>query len=248
MKLMRLIRSGSAAALIVGLNTMDSQATSFPSTQLADLAELADAVIQGTVTRVESRLDAKGVPWTLYTMSVDSMLVGEADSELIFRCIGGPLPQDRLLQMVGAPVIELGESLVFLHRPGGICDVSGFENGMFWVRQNAAGEARLVNHEGFAIAGFDADGEIVSDEVVLSARQLAAAAGSVPSQDQEAPIGANGAAIDNSLPPAAELQPILDELSAFAATYVTRPKRIVSVNGVADVPALAPGLVSGGKP
>jgi hypothetical protein len=190
------------------------------------------------------------VPWLLYTLSVERVLAGEmATRELTFRCIGGSLGQGRVLQMAGAPVIELEDSLVFLHNTGSTCDVAGFDHGMFWIRKNADGQARLVNREGWALGGFGTDDVMVSAERVLSARQKAAAAAN---QDTLATLPANhgggSESARRSQPPAAPLEPLLEEFAAFAAAHVPRPRRIVSVNGVADTPDLGTSRAPGGAP
>jgi len=212
-------------------------ATSFITTKLRDLAAITSAVVQGELVREAILVDADGVPWTIYTIAVEMMLAGEfKDKEFSFRCVGGRVG-DQGLSLVSAPQLALGDSVVVFYTEGDrTCQVAGLEHGVFWRRSNAAGEQRLVNFEGRAIASIGAEGPVFSGEKIVSSApntpEQVAAAHSEPTPAEEEERAA-------SLPPPAAAATLLDELVAFSATHVTRPRTVVSTNDLSGAPRMA---------
>ncbi|MEO8185094.1 MAG: hypothetical protein ABI895_40325 [Deltaproteobacteria bacterium] len=223
-------------ALIAGFLATASPAvaTTFTTTALSDIAAVTSAVVQGEVTAKKTLLDARGVPWTIYTLAVDAMFAGEfAGREFSFRIIGGPISSSRGYSLVGAPMIMVGDSIVMFYTPADDCQVMGLQFGVFWRRSNDRGEPRLVNFLDQAVASFSSRGPEFSGEIV---RRSEADRNSIP--DVIAPVDSQaetGAAKPTS-PPAADADVALDELQAFSATFVKNPIRVQSTTDLTALP------------
>jgi hypothetical protein len=216
--------------------TSPAAATTFSTTALNDIAGFSSAAISGDVIAKKTLRDPKGVPWTIYTLAVDGVLAGEfAGSEFSFRVIGGENPDGSTLVIVGTPQFAVGDSIVMLYDPAGACQVAGYEFGAFWRRTNEAGESRLVNYLGQAIASFAESGPLLSDEVISTKGSLA----------QPAIAAINDAtkalATTGVRPPAARADIALDQLQAFAFRYVVQATRVTSTSDLTNLPDLSPG-------
>jgi hypothetical protein len=227
------MRLETAALVAVLLAATDpASATTFSTTSLTDIARWSSAVIQGDVIAKKTLLDSTGLPWTIYTLAVNATFAGElAESEFSFRIIGGPTGNDGGYFLVGAPTIALGDSIVIFYDQRDECQVAGLEFGVFWRRDNERGESRLVDFRDHAVASFSARGVLLSGEVVPRAKVSGdPSAASVLKDDANAEmIGPNAA-------PAAAGAIALDELSAFARQYVTKPAAIKSTTDLTALP------------
>ena len=227
-------RAAAVASAVICLMASPAPATTFITTKLSDLAARSSAVIQGDLIATETLADTDGVPWTIYTVSVQAMLAGEfSGKEFRFRCIGGQIGNEGL-SLAGAPRLTVGDSLVLFYAEGNrLCQIAGLEHGVFWRRKSATGNERLVNFEGRAIAGLGIDGPIFSGEKIVSAF-----AGSLEGPESLPGAPSDASKNSNGLPPSAEASTILDELVSFAATHVTRPRAIVSTTDLTGVPQI----------
>jgi hypothetical protein len=222
------------------------RATQLRFTDLKDLAGLSDAVVQGQLLSKDV-LMAGNVPWTIYTMSVDATLAGSVDGErLSFRCIGGPHDGDGYFMLTGTPQIEVGDQFVLFYSANEkLCQISGFELGVFWLANGAGGKARLVDHEGRALAALSERGKVVSGEVVQirpGAVRTVPPPGSDPVSAADASARGVSATMtsDTPPPPAAEAAQILSELKQFVQTNVRTPRKVTSTTDLSALPELAP--------
>ena len=86
-------------------------ATTVLEVSFSTLVQEAEIIAIGTVTAIETGLDAEqGAPFTLVTFSDLEVLKGDdTQTELTLDLLGGPTPDGGILEVVGAPQFNLGE-------------------------------------------------------------------------------------------------------------------------------------------
>ena len=139
------------AALLSGLRPHPARATTFVPMDEATLLRSSEAVLVGTVTAIESGVDADGVIYTYVHVQPERVIKGALlpEEEIVLREPGGRT--EELEQRVyGAPEFWVGErSLLFLSRnPDGTLQTNSLAMGKYSVAVNAAGQATAVRDFG----------------------------------------------------------------------------------------------------
>src|SRR5690349_23155970 len=91
-----------------------AHATTFVAMNERTLARVADAIVVGTVTALDTVGDRDGGIYTLVTVAVDGRYKGDVGREIVLKQPGGEL-DDRGLVIPGSPVFTVGErNVLFL--------------------------------------------------------------------------------------------------------------------------------------
>ena len=110
------LRGGRLLAGVLWLLPAVAGATTVVEVSFTTLVEDAEVIAVGTVTAIEPEWNAQTeTPWTLVTFSDLEVLKGEvAAPTLTLHFVGGPLPDGRVLELIGTPEFSVGErSVVF---------------------------------------------------------------------------------------------------------------------------------------
>ncbi|GEM_PF-1307375 len=118
-------------------------ATTLVRKDMDDLIIEADQIVLGTVLGKDSEwsvnyLQNRSLIYTTYTVQVEQMVKGTPHPTVQFRCVGGETDSG-VLVVPSAPHFEVGERVVLFLRsriPDAVCDVVGFEQGRFTVKDN----------------------------------------------------------------------------------------------------------------
>lgn len=124
------------AAVTLMLATMSAGASTFVAMSDKDLIRESQAVIQGTVTDVESFWDPSGqIILTEATINIKQRLVGGSPPSVKVRTFGGQV-DDFLVEAQGFPEFKQGdEVIVFLYKEAAddSIRVRGYQQGLFRV-------------------------------------------------------------------------------------------------------------------
>ena len=131
------LRHGRLLAWVLWLLPAVAGATTVIEVPFTTLVEDAEVIAVGTVTAVEPEWDAQTeTPWTLVTFSDLEVLKGEvAGPTLTLHLIGGPLPDGRVMKLVGTPEFSVGERSVVFSQGNGhqVVPLVGLWQGMYRV-------------------------------------------------------------------------------------------------------------------
>jgi Matrixin len=122
-----------ALAAVLTLSTASARATTYVGLSERALAREADAIVVGTIDRLESVVDARGVIRTLVTVAVEETHKGSVGRVVTLRELGGTV-DERSLWIPGAPTFTVGErQLLFLSasRRDGAAETTAFGLGQF---------------------------------------------------------------------------------------------------------------------
>jgi hypothetical protein len=115
----------------------------------------------------------------------------------------------------GAPTFVIGDEIVLFYLEAEpICQVSGFDQGVFRRLISPSGTATLVNNDGFEVQGLS------PDDVVLGSQLDWRIPEGLFTPGEERPV-----VIDH---PVADAGLLLDEFHAFARTFAYRARQVSS--------------------
>jgi hypothetical protein len=144
-------------AVITGLLLVAATATAMVVAQrdFPELVANAEQVVVGTVTDIHVEPDAKGMPYTMVTLSDLRALKGTAGETLTLRFYGGR-SGGVVVQVPDMPEFALGERDILFIRGNGheVCPLVGVWQGRFHVRYDAARGSEVVDsNDGAPVTG-----------------------------------------------------------------------------------------------
>ncbi len=135
--------------LVVLVAAPCAQATSVVPPSFPELVAEAEAIYRGTVTSMEARRvarpDGGNVVKTFVTFTVDRVLKGAAQSEVVLEFLGGTVGDDSL-EVTGMPKFAVGQrEFVFVQKNGTqLCPLVGLMHGRYRVLRDADGARDYV--------------------------------------------------------------------------------------------------------
>lgn len=132
----------AALPLLVLTLAVPASASTFLAMSPGEMVAQSDAVVVGTVLKVESFRDASGrAVVTQAALRVDETVIGEAPTLVLVQTFGGTVDGYTVVAH-GFPEFRLGDRLVvFLkNQPDGIAQVVGYRLGQYRVVRNRLGE------------------------------------------------------------------------------------------------------------
>lgn len=202
-----------SAGILLGLalTSFTANATVFVPATARELVAESDAVVMGDVVAIDHQLSPSGVPWTRVTLAIVDVLAGEVEgSRFAFRCAGGPVI-GRNTVIAGTPVVGLRDRVIVLFREANaLCQVSGWERGLWQVRTLSDGRTTVLNGGGHALTGVGPED--------LEFGSIDRGSGVEPAWESEDRV------YSGEIPP---FEPLLDELRAFFSYHAvsSRPVR-----------------------
>lgn len=224
--------------LVVGTILVTSgrvSATTMIARSLKETVEISEAVMRGRITAKQNELAADGSPWTLYTLSVEEVLLGTvAEREFRFRCFGGTRGSEGVV-IIGIPQYQVGDHIVLFYDADDTrCGVANWFQSAFRVVNGPRGEV-LSTASGAAVAAFTADNVTLGEKVTVPRPNSTAELIGARSANAVAPLAAGGvAAAPAAAPavtdlPAADLATVMGELKSFCQMFGTSAKSVASV-------------------
>lgn len=134
---------GPALALLLAL---PAGASTFLAMSPADLVAASDAVVTGSVIKVESFRDTSGrIIVTEAMVEVEETVLGETPTVVVLRTVGGTVDGYTVVAH-GFPTFEIGDKmLVFLsHQADGSSEVTGYRLGHYRLLVNRHGDEIAV--------------------------------------------------------------------------------------------------------
>lgn len=151
-----------ALLLMVPVLAVPAAASTFLAMNLGELVAESDAVVTGTVLKVESFRNETGqIVISQAMLQVDETVVGEAPTVVVLRTVGGTVDGYTVVAH-GFPEFEVGERvLVFLsHLEDGSSEVVGYRLGEYKILTNRHGDEIAVPTLEPGVALLERDGGV----------------------------------------------------------------------------------------
>jgi hypothetical protein len=134
-------RLSTVLFLFVVLATLPLGASTFVAMDRAELIANSEAVVQGTVLKVNSFWDPSGrMVMTEALVRVEETILGNAPSIVRVQTFGGNV-DGFIVEAAGFPEFKAGQRMVLFLSPekAGIARVAGYQFGQFHIRKDKAG-------------------------------------------------------------------------------------------------------------
>ena len=141
------------------LATLPLGASTFMAMDRAELIANSEAVVQGTVLKVNSFWDPSGrMVMTEALVRVEDTIIGQAPSIVRVQTFGGNV-DGFIVEAAGFPEFKAGERMILFLSPEkqGIAKVAGYQFGQFHIRRDKAGVE-------FAVSAIDAGVNVVTKD------------------------------------------------------------------------------------
>lgn len=126
----------------------------------------ADRIVRGrieAVTNVQTHSRGRTVPYTEVRVAARETLKATAHPVVIFRILGGSLPDGTVVRVHGAPSFKPGEEVCLMLREGIPLDVPivGFSQGCYRLKADPVVGMRVANSEGLPVTGLSSRGLVL---------------------------------------------------------------------------------------
>lgn len=187
------MRFTSACLATLLLFSTPAQSSTVQQLTFNEVAKMADGVVSGTVSQVQSARGDGGLIYTFVSLEKLEIIRGAYDSDRFTLRIEGGEIDGEVLEVTGAPRFRPGERVIVFVDGNGerIVPIAGWTQGLFRiVRDPESGSDFVVDAVGNRIYGFK-DGDVVKEQRIGSDVEFhgGTTAGSAQSEKPEIDFG-----------------------------------------------------------